>query len=267
MFRKLIAVLIVSCLISTAVFAGNVGNPVVPIKNTTEFLGVGAGFGANRVAKRRNNLDNKRGPRDMKPTDLTQVYGKFIYGVSDNMDVYAKIGNADYDLEFYNVTLAQTMEIEVDPGLYTGMGVKGLYPLFDMGGFSFGWGYDVQGNTYFNDVSAVSVNGTASPAVDGQFYGIDGQNSAYLTCQYDIEMLETSIIPYIGAYHSWMIVGTTQKLQFNAVDGKHYQAAYDFTSFGLLLGVDFDIAKYVSVNVGGRVGGETAVNTGVILKF
>ncbi|MBI5144337.1 MAG: hypothetical protein HZA30_04645, partial [Candidatus Omnitrophica bacterium] len=102
---------------------------------------------------------------------------------------------------------------------------------------------------------------------------VDGQNSVYLTCKYDIDAIKTSIVPYIGGYHSWIVVGTAETLSYSSTitgipyDEEDYQAAFDVTSFGVLVGVDVDVAEFVNLNVEGRFIGETAITTGATIKF
>ena len=267
-----LAILLVLCLTCVNAFAGGAGNCVQPLRKTTEDIGVGGAFEYNYVDDRMNELENKWGPRSMKVKHLNQVYGKVVIGLFDNFNIYGKIGGSNYDLEFVDTPQDATMAIDLDNGLYTGAGINALFKITEFEKLSFGIGADVQGNFFYNDVQGITRSGQTATGVSGSFYGIDGQNSIYLTCRYDIESLKTSIVPYVGGYHSWIVVGTAKKLTYETartgyVDKEHFQAAYDPLSFGLLLGVDVDVAKYVNLNVEGRLIGETAITTGATIKF
>jgi hypothetical protein len=265
--------------ISTGVFAGGSGDCILPIGSTTEHLGIGAGFEYNYVSDRNNHLDNNHGADNMEIRDVSQVYGKFLVGLGDNYNLYGKIGTSDYSIKFIDRAQDAKMEVDLYRGLYYGIGLNGLYPVMEMsdvpfGSLTFGVGGDIQTNMSINEVKGLnrSGHGSQGESVDGSFYAIDGENSLYVTCAYDIEQLETSIVPYIGMYHSWMIAGTLEGLDYDTelsgyVNNEDFQAAMDFATFGLVFGTDFDIAKYVSVNLEGRFLGETAFTTGVVLKF
>lgn len=265
-------IVIVSLVVCNYAFAGGAGNCVQPVKKTTDYIGVGAAFEYNYVDNRMNELENKRGPRSMNVKKLNQIYGKGIIGLGDYVNLYGKIGSADYDLEFVDEPQDAKMEIDLKDGVYTGGGINALFPITELGNLSFGVGFDIQANFFLNDVESITRSGQSGVNPSGRFYAVDGQNSIYLTCKYDIDTIKSSIVPYIGGYHSWMVVGTQKGLYYTTastgyIDKEHYQAAYDFTSFGLLVGVDVDIAKYVNLNVEGRFVGETAITTGATVKF
>lgn len=265
----------VFCFVGTNVFAGGSGNVVSPIRTTTDELGVGVAFEYNYVQRREKLLSNEEGPENMKVAELQQPYGKITVGLFDNFNVYAKIGSADYELSFSDRAQGADMDIDLEPGLYTGAGINALFPFYQWEFITFGIGGDMQANFFLNEVSQIRRNGIASSTPGaGSFYGVDGQNSAYVTAKVDVEQLYTNFVPYVGFYHSWIAVGTVDSLSWNAVGGggqdvesEDYQAAFDFRSFGLTLGCDFDIAKYANINLEGRFGGETALTTGVTLKY
>ncbi len=52
-----------------------------------------------------------------------------------------------------------------------------------------------------------------------------------------------------------------------SVENKTIPPAYDFLGFGVLVGIDIEITKYVNLNVEGRFVGETALTTGATVKF
>ena len=270
--RILVFSLIFSVLFIGCSFAGGSGNCVEPIRTTTDHLGVGAAFEYNYVHQRLNKLNNKQGPKDMEVKDMNQVYGKFDVGLFDNFNLYGKIGGSNYDLNFIARTQDAQMVIDLESGLYTGMGMNALFPMYETENSTFGIGMDVQGNVFLNDVKGIRRAGEDATGVGGSFYGLDGQNSVYLVLDYNIEKIKTRLVPYIGAYQSWILIGTLKPLSFDTpaagnVDKKHYQAAFDMMSFGLTFGMDIDIAKYVVLNIEGRLIGETAITTGATIKF
>jgi hypothetical protein len=270
--RKVIILLLVSFFIGVNAFAGGSGNCIQPLRTTTEFIGVGGAFEYNYMHERMNDLDNKYGPKSMSVKRFHQIYGKVTVGLFDNFNIYGKIGGCNYDLKFIARPQDAEMEIDLKNGLYTGAGINALFPMpfVDMKNLFIGG--DIQGNFFINDVKGITRSGETATSTGGSFYGLDGENSLYVAYKFDIDKIKTSIVPYIGGYYSWMMVGTLDALSYDTpkagyVDKKHFQAAYDLLGFGLLLGVDIDIAKYISLNVEGRFFGETAFTTGATIKF
>lgn len=266
-------VLILCLILCSNAFAGGAGNCIRPVKKTSpHYGGIAGAFDYNYVNERMNELENKRGPKDMKVDKISQIYGKVIIGLGDYTNLYGKAGSANYDLEFIDRAQDAKMEIDLEDGIYTGAGINAHFPMAKMKSCEFGVGFDIQANFSWNDVKGITRSSQSGTNPDGSFYAVDGQNSIYLTCKYDIEMIKSSILPYVGAYHSWMVVGTAEGLTYTTtaagyVDKEHYQASFDFTSFGILVGVDVDVAKYINLNVEGRFVGETAITTGATIKF
>lgn len=266
-----IVFIMAAVLVCGLAYAGGAGNCVRPIKTTSKWLGIGGAFEYNYVDERMNDLDNHRGAGDMKITSVSQIYGKGIIGLGDYVNFYGKAGGSNYDLEFVDRSQQDLLVIELEDGVYTGGGINAHFPLTEIDPVSFGVGFDIQGNFFYNKVKSIKRWDRAATAIGGSFYGVDGQNSVYLTCKYDIEPIKTSVVPYVGGYHSWAVVGTYKTLTYEVKDHGYveedFQAAYDFLSFGLLVGVDLDVAQYVNLNVEGRFVGETAITTGATIKF
>ena len=271
MYRKLLSFLVALVFISTFAYAGGSGNCIRPLRTTTDYLGAGAAFEYNYVHQRLHDMDNsKSAAKSMKVEHFHQYYGKILFGLGDRFNIYAKIGGAVYDLEFTDKSGDRRMDITLDPGLYTGAGFNTLYPLFDIENLSIG--FDVQGNFFMNSVKDITRSGQGATGVSGSFYGVEGESSVYFTYKFELYEMNTVIVPYVGAYHSWILVGTLESLSYQTPrDGfennRDFRPAYDLTSFGVLLGVDIDISRFVNINVEGRLVGETAITTGVTIKY
>ena len=273
--------LLTLCFICTSAFAGGSGNCIQPLKTTTDNFGTGASFGYNYVGHRLMALYNyDRDETDLRVKDVSQAYGQIPIGLDDNHNLLLKIGVCDYKLYLKDRDKSQdTVRIDLDSGVYAGVGMNSLFPLWDfsmpaVGPVNIGWGYEIQGNAYLNDLDVVDMNMGVATDVDGSLLGFDGQESLYLTARYDVDAIETSIIPYIGIYHSWIVVSELDDITYTRSDNKtgnpdglEIEGAFDALSFGLLLGADLEITKYANLNVEGRFIGETAVTTGATIKF
>jgi len=258
-------------------FAGGAGDCVQPLRTTTKFLGVGGAFEYNYVNSRYNHLNNPQGPKDMSVKDVSQVYGKFSIGLFDYLNFYLKAGAENYNVEYTNRVDGLHYKLKLRDGIYAGMGLNGLFPVWKLEALplTFGAGFDVQGNFSHNDIKSMERNREDVNLNKGTFYAVDGQNSLYLTCKFDVEKWHTAIVPYVGGYHSWIVAGSAENISYKPgasvpnvfVENKSIPPAYDVLSFGVLVGVDVDIAKYVNLNIEGRFVGETALTTGATIKF
>lgn len=276
--RVLCLGLLILFMACTNVFAGGSGNCIEPIKDDVHRWNIGTAFEYNFVPERMNDLnDSLVGPDNVEVEDLSQVYGKIIWGRSadeilwmpgGDYNLYAKIGVCDYKLEFDDEDTP--VRVGVDPGIYLGGGANTLFPLMEIDeNCSMSWGADIQMNCFFNDVDEL-MRGSETVTSEGYFYGVDGQTAVYVTCKYDIDEIKTSLIPYLGVYHSWIVVGATEELKYDFGGTKHKNkmgAAFDVLSLGMLLGLDLNMSEYVTLNVEGRLIGETAITTGATIKF
>ena len=273
MFKRIfLFALAVLFLASTNVFAGGSGNAIESIKDSTGGRGIGAGFNYDYIDSRLLELDTiSSGIKSLDVKNFHQVGGKFLLGVWDKTNIYAKVAGCGYDVKFTDKDDNATIEIESDLGIYTGIGLNRSMPWKNVCGVDLNLGYDIQGNVFFNDVDTVSRNASGGATdAEGTFYGLDGKNSVYLSCKHTIESLKTSLIPYLGVYHSWMLLGTLDEISYtsNGTDyNKGFDVDFDLLGFGPMVGIDIDVAKNLLVNVEGRFVGETAITTAATLKF
>jgi len=266
MFRLVLSLALV--LLCTNASAGGSGNPVEPVKSESKHLNVAAAFGYDYTASRLFDLDFPGSDTDeMNVSDLHQVYGKVILGRNETSNLYAKVGGAFYDLSFDDDA---KVEIDTEGGIFTGLGINVLRPFTEIENFNLDLGFDIQANLFINDVDGISRAGVIATAADGTLYGVDGKSSVYLAYKHDIEDLKTKIVPYLGAYHSWITIGTFDDLSYNAtgVDYDHeISASYDILSFGPMVGLDVDIADSVTFNVEGRFVGENGLTAGATIRY
>ena len=274
--RKNICILVlILCFIATSAYAGGSGNPIQPLKNTTDHMGMGVGFGYNYVQQRMNKLYCwEDDVKDVEVNRLSQIYGTVPVGINKNLNIIGKVGGSYYDLKFKEDDTDETIEVDLNGGIYAGVGLNGLFPmeewLKDWENFTISIGFDVQASGCLNDVKGVTRAGAGTSDESGSVYGADGQESVYIACKYDIEKIKTSIIPYVGAYHSWIVRGTLDDISYtqNKIESSHsFFGAFDALSFGVLVGLDVEVTKYMVFNVEGRFVGETAITTGATIKF
>jgi len=271
MSKKIFQLVVLSALVlfCTNAFAGGSGNPVEPLKATTKHLGVAAAFGYDYMANRLFDLDLPGSSSDdTSVNDLHQVYGKIILGFNETTNIYAKVGGASYDPSFKSNN--SKISLELEDGIFAGLGLNKLQPFKNIGSLPIDLGFDIQANMFINNVDTVSREGASGTSVDGTLYGLNGKNSIYLTCKYTIEQLKTRIVPYAGAYHSWIVLGSFDDVSYTS-SGTNYthdlNANYDVLAFGPLVGLDMDIADFLTFNIEGRFVGENSLTAGATIRY
>ncbi len=258
---------------SISAYAGGSGNCIQPLKNTTDHVGMGVGFGCNYVGSRMNKLYHYEDVTDVKVNNITQVYATIPVGINEYCNIIGKIGGAWYEFTYKDKESDKFIRPDLEGGIYAGVGFNGLYPLKEWKGFSFGIGGDIQTNCYINSVKSINKDNPAGTITDegGTMYAVDGQESIYLTARYDFEQpVKVSLIPYVGVYHNWIVLGTLSDIEYNegkAEKGNSFQGAFDALSFGMLVGIDVEVTKYICLNIEGRFIGENAITTGATIKF
>ncbi len=274
MIRRILSLLLLlSLVVSANAFAGGSGNCVEPIKLTSSTDGwrIGAAFEYNYVARRLRDLTSSSTTvGSVKVRNMNQIYGKILLGLNDIVNLYAKIGSCGYDISFRNKARDEKIKVETEPGIFTGMGINALFPLMEICDIPISIGGDIQGNIFVNNAKKIKRNGTKMNGVDGDLYGLDGKNSIYVSAKYDIESMKMSVVPYVGGYQSWILIGSLHSLVYDT-GGTNYRKSidtnYDLLGFGVMLGLDLEIAKFLVFNVEGRFIGEEAITTGATLKF
>jgi len=275
---RVIALFLVAVFLLTAsyAFAGGSGDCILPLKQTTKFLKTGGAYEYNYIEKRENKLQNDMSTmKDMEIRDQWQSYGKIMVGVLESTNLYAKVGVTNYKMKNLDRNNRDAViETELDDGIYTGLGTNSYFKLADVKPVTFGLGFDLQGNFSHNSIKDILADGVRMVGVDGTMFAADGEESLYFTCKYTADMFKTSIIPYVGGYHSWLVVGSAEpaSARFQPETGywlqnKAIRPGYDVLSFGVLVGCDLDIASYININIEGRFVGETALTTGATIKF
>ncbi len=252
-------------LLMTAVFAGaaSVGSPGTQgqgkIAATAEWSYV---FGRDldfKKATRPPGHDNDR-PVNFRIDRGYNVAGKISYGVFNAMDIYVKLGVANYDLKG-DVFVGDTKRVEEDLSagdsfLYGG-GVKLAYELKD------GWiiGCDAQYLTSGHELDFRAVN-VASGAVTTAKYA-ECRIQEWHAAPYIAKKI-ADFTPYLGARYSDLRLSQKNPDDPRRWDNLIFSAD---RNIGVLTGVDWNFGKNFKLNVEGRFVDETAMSVGAVYRF
>lgn len=199
-------------------------------------------------------------PKDFKISRGDNTAVKISYGLFDFLDIYAKLGVANYSLKgdvFAGDTKTVIENLTARNAFLYGGGFKLAYPL------NHGWiiGCDAQFVTSNHKLDFRSVNLTTEAVSTAQ----------YADCIMQEWHLAPSIAkkigrftPYLGARYSGFRMN-----QKNPNDPKRWDNLIFSASrnAGVFTGIDWELAKDFKFNIEGRFIDETAISLGAAYRF
>ncbi|MGE4357537.1 MAG: hypothetical protein AB7E08_03150, partial [Candidatus Omnitrophota bacterium] len=209
--------------------------------------------------------------KDVKIDKGYQAVLKTSYGILDNLDVYVKLGVADYTLEedeYRSGTKYLTSENDTDIRPVYGIGLKGVYHLNESSGYS---GYRFQSN-WLNDWiigcdlqylrSEHKTKTTTTTGLSTKYKKVVIQEwhiAPYIAKQFN------NFIPYLGIRYSDMRVSQKEPEDTaDWTDNNKYEAD---KNFGIFLGTDYIAGENLNLNFEGRFLDETAGSFAVNWKI
>jgi hypothetical protein len=179
---------------------------------------------------------------DVKIEEYYAAYATLSYGLSNNWDIYGKLGFSDFNT---NGTIGDvTFDSDADMALAYAIGTKCSYPLQG--------GYIVGADLRYSMASYDS-------ALD---YGnVDG----------DVDWTQWHVAPFVGMVMQDMTPYAGVKWSQTSVEHDFEElGSFDIEGsddFGVFAGVDFIAAQNMVVNVEGRLMDEEAITLGVTWKY
>ncbi len=212
-----------------------------------------------RKATRPNGHDTDR-PINFKIVRGANAGARFSYGIFDVLDVYLKLGTANYDFngDVYVGDLKKVEEnISARNAFLYGAGLKSAYE------FKCGWivGCDLQYLTSAGDIYFRATS-TSSGAVTAAKYN-DCRIQEWNTAFYIAKKI-ARFIPYLGARYSDMRLD-----QAKPTDPKRWNDLVFVSKYnvGVFTGIDWDLAKNFKLNLEVRFVDETAASVGGTYRF
>jgi opacity protein-like surface antigen len=213
-------------------------------------------FGFKREMKHHKSSWEGYKAEDVEIKDTYRSMGKISYGIIDNIDVYAKLGAANFDLkqeDYYNDVHDGKSKLDGKYAFAYGFGLKGTHNFQD------GWlvGLDAQFLSHKNNYKGkwTSPSGSDEESFSGKMTVYEWHVAPYVGKKID------NFTIYAGGKYSDLRTKVTSP----AADGtlKH-KAKYNF---GVFAGLDIKMIEHVTLNVEGRFIDETAMSAGLSYKF
>jgi opacity protein-like surface antigen len=178
---------------------------------------------------------------------LSRTMTKASYGVLDNLDVYVKLGLADFKSEIsYNTRKGI---YDAKNAFVYGLGMKGVYDLAD------DWLIGV-------DLQYLRHRHNWTPKGDWQGEGNKAIIQEWQIAPYLAKRLG-NFVPYVGVKYS----DVRMKTRWAGVDAGDWEKYKADDNFGIFLGTDYKLKKNWKLNLEGRFVDETAVSVACVYRF
>ncbi len=205
-------------------------------------------------------LDADEQVKDTEIDSAYQVMLKASYGVLDNLDVYTKLGVADYKVkgDYYHSD-SKYADDKVNSGAHFayGFGLKGTYNL----GNDWLVGCDLQYMRSSHKVKATeTVVATGASSSSDYKTGIVQEWHVAPYVGYKMG----NFVPYLGVRYSDMRMKIKSPAAAGWLDSIEYKAD---GNVGVFLGTDYKIGKNWKLNLEGRFVDETAMSFGATYRF
>ena len=196
---------------------------------------------------------------EAKFDEMYRMDAKISYGIFDNLDIYVKLGVADFETEekWTNTTPEKgTIMNDAQNDFMYGAGLKGTVALKD------NWllGADIQYLRHRNKYDG-RINNETDPSdsenISGKMTVYEWHVAPYISKKLD------NFIPYLGVKYSDVRV----KDNYNTSSGTVEEKRKADDNVGIFVGTDYAINDNWNINLEGRFIDETALSFGVTYKF
>lgn len=196
---------------------------------------------------------------------MSRTMVKTSYGVLDNLDIYVKLGTADFESKAdWRVTEPGgweigSLKVKGDNAFAYGFGAKGTYNLKN------DWiiGCDIQYLRYKNDYKGIDtwtddVGDSGEESFKGDVTSQEWQIAPYIAKKIG------NFVPYFGVKYSNL--RTKNDVIWEDGETEIWKIEAD-DNVGVFLGTDYKIAENWKLNLEGRFIDETAMSLGATYKF
>jgi opacity protein-like surface antigen len=259
MRKFLILILVAVLLLSPAIlYAASIGGAETQGQGKFS-IGIDQEFVFSRDMKH-DKTDWLTPGRELKDIEIKKMYrtmGKISYGVINNLDIYAKLGAADFDAkakQYSNGVYNRTYDLDGKYAFAYGFGLKGTHNYED------GWlvGIDLQFLSHRNNYKGTVIYKDGSEEPDkwsGKITSYEWQVAPYVAKKI------SNFTPYVGGKYSDI------RIKEKNPNGDWWTRCKAKDNFGIFIGMDMNIMKHFNLNVEGRFIDETAMSVGLSYRF
>lgn len=257
--RKSVLALVLICCLPLASYAAGIGSPETQGKGKAG-IGVDSDFvfGKDWKLKNATNLVAGETIKNIETENGYFAGARLIYGLLDNLDVYARIGASDYkvkDKHFTNGAESATDKFNTDTGIAYGIGLKGAYHINE----NLLLGCDLQ---YLRSKHEAKDNYSTAGGTE-----LSTKYKSFTVQEWHVAPYvgykTGNFLPYLGVRYS---DGRLDMKKPSNTDFGAIKAEAD-NNFGVFLGTDYKIGENWKLNLEGRFVDEAAMSFGATYRF
>jgi len=253
------------CCFSSITYAASIGNKIEPIGQGKFAVTAEGNFVFDRDMESKGSSTSGSTVTSLEVEKMNQEYAKLILGVTDNINIFAKLGVTELrDLQA-KFSTGEDVDADFDNDFLYGGGFNAVIKLGDNEEFFMGLNGDF---SFFEaDTEDLTISDNTVTNVSGEGEVTEIQVGGYAGMRLDISD-DIVALPYLGVFYNhfnldadainYTIGGTNYVLNIDS-DGDD--------EFGIAVGTDVNITENFSLNVEGRFIAGTAVSFGGTFKF
>jgi len=259
-------ILILNCFIilfslANSVFAAGIGNSISPVGRHKATFSMEDNIVLDKPIRPTGDITN------FDFDTINQTYGKITFGMSNKVNLYAKLGASDVGTVKTRFTDHSTTEVQANYGFLWGVGANGLLlEIYD----GIMLGTDVQYNSWQATVDNVVESGKDTIKERGRIRNNEFQAALFATRKFSLGNKDVEFSPYIGGRFSYFNTRTLKTITYDT-SSAHYQLSWNHNNkkhFGAILGADLFLPRYCfQLSLEGRFFDETAITTGLSYKY
>lgn len=265
MVKRILLLTMSVFLLSSAVYAGSIGNKIEPVGNMKFAATAEGNFIFDRDIKAGGSSTSGSTITGFEFSEVNQAYSKLILGVSDYVNIYGKLGGSKIGEAKSKFSSGEDVKVESDNNFLYGGGFNAVYKLGNEKKYFVG----LSGDFSFYKVSAenLDVTGTSVSNVSGELKNKEYQIGGYAGMRMDVND-NVAFIPYAGVF--WNKFNTkTDGIKYTS-SGTEFTLTFNNNAddeVGVGIGADVELFKNFTLNVEGRFAAGNAVSFGGTYKF
>ncbi|UCG34692.1 MAG: hypothetical protein JSW17_04145 [Candidatus Omnitrophota bacterium] len=256
--------LLILCFSPFILFAGSIGNSIEPIGASRFAIAADGNYATERDFEAGGVSTSGASITDLDIDKLYETGLKFIFGVGDYVNIYAKGGVAKLKEAELELSSGQSVEVEAEEDIVYGGGFNAVHKF----GYEEEHFIGIGGDYSHFEVAAsdLEIDGVDAADIAGQIKKTEYQGNFYAGSRVEMSY-NLSIIPYVCGF--WNKLNLESKdLQYTS--GGTFIISFDNDAdeeFGAGVGLGINMGDNFIFNVEGRFVAGTSISAGGTFKF
>lgn len=252
-------------LLSSATYAGSIGNKIEPIGDMKFAATAEGNFIFDRDIKASGSSTSGSTITSFEFSEVNQEYAKLLMGVTDYLNIYTKLGGSKIGEAKLKFSSGEDVKVESDHNFLYGGGFNAVYKLGNEEKYFIGLSGDF--SFYGVDTEKLDITGASVSNISGEIKNKEYQLGGYAGTRININD-NAAFIPYAGIF--WNKFNTKTGGIKYTISGTEYTLTYDNDAddeVGAGVGADVELFKNFTLNIEGRFAAGNAVSFGGTYKF